>query len=594
MLEDSEVLHLINTEYITTPISREEFLKKYEIKFSTFNRLQRKYKFKKDKQELYKLREQRRKESMILKYGVTTPYALESVQNNSRTEEANEKRKSTNLKKYGVENPLQSEEIKKKIKSTNLEKYGVLNVSQSEEIKKRIANTNNERYGAECVLQSGTSIRNDIENKWIEKYNKDNPLKNKDIQDKARKTREKNYIPKKKEDKVKSDYTLKNPDIHAMTIRKGRESIKRKYGVSHNSQIGKDPKIVDALADKKKFTKLIVENIPNYEDRTIENICKLTGYTYTPISMKLIEFDMLDVVNYKPHSSITSLHKSVENYIHNISDIYTERNNRSILKQSNSSKCLEMDIFIPDLSLGIETNGDYWHSSVKLKDNYHQEKSLIAKSNSIFVYNIWEHEWYNKQDIIKSQIKSLLGLSSNKIYARNCNIKEVSSKESAMFLNKNHLQGNRNSSIRIGLYYNDELVSLMTFGYNRFINKSCDSIELLRFCSKLDTNVVGGASKLFKYFIKMNHPDKVISYCDIAHGRGITYEKLGFKLDRITPPNYKWVNFKTGDIRSRYQCQVMNIRESENDKRTEVEIMTSRGYHKLCDCGNYKFIWSRI
>lgn len=81
----------------------------------------------------------------------------------------------------------------------------------------------------------------------------------------------------------------------------------------------------------------------------------------------------------------------------------------------------------------------------------------------IRVIHIWEDDWTYKQDIVKSQVKNLLGFS-NRIWARKCQIKEVDVKECRLFLEENHIQGFINSNLKIGLYYgDDELISLMTF-----------------------------------------------------------------------------------------------------------------------------------
>lgn len=92
-------------------------------------------------------------------------------------------------------------------------------------------------------------------------------------------------------------------------------------------------------------------------------------------------------------------------------------------------------------------------------------------------------------------------LNANKIFARKCKIVTVNSKLKDIFLEKNHIQGKCQSSINIGLEYNGELVSLMTFG-GRNIN-SKNEFELIRFCNIIRTNVVGSASRLFNHFEKI-------------------------------------------------------------------------------------------
>ena len=174
----------------------------------------------------------------------------------------------------------------------------------------------------------------------------------------------------------------------------------------------------------------------------------------------------------------------------------------------------ELDIFSPKYNIAIEYDGLYWHNEKNVDMNYHLMKTELCENKGIQLIHIFEDEWTDKQDIVKSRLKSIFGVIDNRIYARKCEIKEVSHNESKLFLEKNHIQGNVNSKYRYGLYYNNELVSLMTFGNMR---KSLGSktknecYELLRFCNKLNTSVIGGASKLFKHFIKINYSTTTIS-----------------------------------------------------------------------------------
>jgi hypothetical protein len=161
-------------------------------------------------------------------------------------------------------------------------------------------------------------------------------------------------------------------------------------------------------------------------------------------------------------------------------------------------------------------------------------------------------------------------------------------------LDKNHLQGYSNSSIKIGLFYNKELISVMTFGKPRF-NKNYE-YELLRFCNKLNTSVIGGASKLFSYFLKnyFQHGEKIVSYANIRISDGGLYHKLGFIEKEKTDPNYFY--FKSNRIYTRYQCQKSKLLkllgDEFNSNLTEKENMNNNDYKIVYDCGNYVFEYS--
>ena len=248
-------------------------------------------------------------------------------------------------------------------------------------------------------------------------------------------------------------------------------------------------------------------------------------------------------------------------------------------------KPLEIDIYLPEYNLAIEYNGSYWHSS-KLKDKfYHLNKTKLCRDKEIDLIHIFEYEWtdFRKQCIIKDIILNKIGRSKT-IYARKCIIKEVSIKDKNNFLEDNHLKGKDKSKIKLGLYYNDELVQIVTFGKPRF-NKKYDW-ELIRSCTLSGYHVIGGFSKLIKFFSK-NNSINVISYCDLAKFNGNGYLKTGFKHINNSDPNYVWI--KCTDILSRYKTmkhKLNLILSNFNSDLTEDENMSINGWLKVYDCGN--------
>ena len=264
-----------------------------------------------------------------------------------------------------------------------------------------------------------------------------------------------------------------------------------------------------------------------------------------------------------------------------------EENTRKIIQP------LELDIYIPSHNLAIEFDGLYWHSDKFTINNYHLNKTETCEKQGIQLIHVFEDEWSYKQDIVKSRLSNILGLTPIKIYGRKCIIKEISSKEAKEFLNNNHIQGGINSKYNIGLYHDDVLVSLMTFGCLRksMGNKSIeDAYELFRFCNKLDTTVIGGADKLLKYFIKTYKPIEIISYADRRWSQGGLYEKLGFKFIHNSKPNYFYINNGKREYRFKYRKDIL-IKEGFDKNKTEREIMEERGFNRIYDCGNKKYIF---
>ena len=256
----------------------------------------------------------------------------------------------------------------------------------------------------------------------------------------------------------------------------------------------------------------------------------------------------------------------------------------------------EIDIYIPEFKIGIEFDGLYWHSNIFKENSYHLNKTIECEKNGVRLIHIFEDEWLFKQDIIKSVISNILGKTSEKVYARKCVIKEVENKDKTNFLNNNHLQGNVSSKISLGLFYNNELVSLMTFGKPRvnlgFKNYEENDWELLRFCNKLNTNVIGGASKLLSYFIKTYYPNKIISYADRRWSQGGMYEKLGFVKDHCSQPNYYYVEGMNRKNRFRYRKSEL-VKMGYDKNKSEKEIMEERKINRIYDCGTIVYIWKK-
>lgn len=252
----------------------------------------------------------------------------------------------------------------------------------------------------------------------------------------------------------------------------------------------------------------------------------------------------------------------------------------------------EIDILLPKYNVGIEFDGLFWHSDVYKKNDYHLEKTNNCKEKGIRLIHIFEDEWQDKKEIIKSMINNIIGKTSEKIYARNCSLKSLSYGESKLFLNENHLQGNCKSSINYGLEYNGKIVAVMSFGKTRQqkkYNKNYENTwEIYRFCNKLNTTVVGGASKLLKHFIKEHQPHKIITYADKRWSDGKLYKKLGFTHTHDSKPNYFYVINSKRKNRFNFRKNKL-VKEGFDKNKTEREIMQERGIHRIYDCGTMVF-----
>ena len=292
-------------------------------------------------------------------------------------------------------------------------------------------------------------------------------------------------------------------------------------------------------------------------------------------------------------SKYSSLHKpsKLENEL--LTFISTNYKGEIISNKNNIILGYEIDVYLPELNLAFEFNGLYWHSEIYKSNNYHKIKTELCEKNGIRLVHIWEDYWEFKQDIIKSIILNKLGKTPNKIFGRKTEVREITdNKLVKIFLDENHLQGFVGSKVKLGLFFDNELVSLMTFGQLRKTmnskSKNENDYEMLRFCNKLNTNVLGGASKLFKYFIKKYNPFNVVSYADKSHSNGNLYEQLGFNLIHTTRPNYYYIIGRKRKYRFGFRKDVL-VSQGYNPNKSEHEIMLERKIYRIYDAGNYKF-----
>ena len=308
-----------------------------------------------------------------------------------------------------------------------------------------------------------------------------------------------------------SKYGVENAFQSEYIKNKIKETNTLKYGVSHPKQ----------------------KNITNYKDLNkdfiIKNFVK-DGYIdfkaiekYFNISHKKFnrlckEYDLIDTnhINSKWENNLFNS-INVNNKIHN---------DRCLIKP------LELDIVIPDYKLAIECDGIYWHCNNIHESGYHVNKTIKAYKKGYQLFHIFENE---NIEIWKSMINNKLKLNK-KIYARRCCVKYVNCEDSKNFLNNNHIEGYKNSEINLGLYYNGNLMQIMTF------NKFNNVYILNQFCSLLNITVIGGCSKLLNYFIKNYNPINIIAVCNLRYSLGSVYKILGFEFIKFVKPQINTFN----------------------------------------------------
>lgn len=241
---------------------------------------------------------------------------------------------------------------------------------------------------------------------------------------------------------------------------------------------------------------------------------------------------------------------------------------------------LELDIYIPEKNIAIEYNGCYYHSDKFKPNDYHTQKHKLCADKGIKLISIFDTDWLNNRTAFENKIHHELAPSKS-LYARKCSTKEISSHDYKNFCAEHHLQGAVNSSIRLGLFYEGTLVSVMGFSVPRFSKKY--QYELIRFCSS--TKVQGGASKLLKYFERNYNPRSLVTYANQRWSCGDLYRTLGFNYVGTSRASYFYYKSPT-DCITRYAAQKHKISTESTSHMTEAEIMKSNGYVRVYDCGN--------
>ena len=514
-----------------------------------------------------------------------------------------DKIRETNLDRYGCEHPMQSNGVKHKTRETNLSRYGVGCSLHSESVRKKVVSTNLERYGVEHPMQSDI-VKGRVKSYNVAIYGTEHPMQNVDVKNKTRETN-------------LSRYGVHSTLMVEYVKRKIASTVFERYGVSHQSQ----SKEFRESYKRTAMERYGVEN-PMKSDLVKERFKLVLWQNYYSLNKDLLKFTpqnpsvplkegdpiewkccghVSEYIDYNgPMSarcpicdkSVYGTSSGEIELIDFITSVYSgeiRHRDRSLIKPK------ELDIYIPDRNLAIEYNGVYWHSSGSIEEDQffetrHYNKTLLCGERGINLFHVSEFDWQNvqKKEIIKSMIRHKLK-KNTKIHARKTEVREVSPSDSREFLERNHLQGNVNGSkVNIGLYHNNKLVSLMTFGKPRF-NKNFEW-ELLRFCNDLNMSVVGGASKLLKHFRKLES-GSIISYANRDHSLGTLYQNLGFELISESSPSYVW--HYNNKKYSRYETQKHKLKnllgDGFDENLTEAENMYKNGFRRVFDSGNWVF-----
>jgi len=423
-------------------------------------------------------------------------------------------------------------------------------VTNSDIVKGKIKNTINKKWGSDTIFES----------EFFKKKSKETLLKNWGVDNISKNEN----IKKKKEYSMISNFGVK--------FNSQREDIKKKISSNMSNYNKENNTSRHIIHWNSKLEKCGLTFVSKEIGSVIEILCPNDNHSFkihkTTLNDRLANNTPICTIC-NPVDDLSSFkEKELFEFIQSICKYSV---------QSSYRDGLEIDVYIDELKIGFEFNGLYWHSE-KYKDKfYHIDKTNYFKDRGIRIIHIWEDDWIYKKEIIKSQIKSLIGIS-DRVYARNCKIYVLNDIDQAStFLNNNHIQGFVSSVLKLGLFYGDDLVSIMTFDHFEGRKKMMQTEwNLNRFCNKKGVTVVGGFSKLLNYFLSNYSCSRLTSYADKSWSLGEVYKKNGFLIVKDSIPDYKYI--------------VENVRVNKSRFRTianspEKDIT----YLKIWDCGKIKY-----
>ena len=424
------------------------------------------------------------------------------------------------------------------IKKTLYDRYGVENISQCPDTRRKVKDTTIAKYGYNHIMEV-PEVRAKVNNTNIERYGYSN-------YNTAKRYFKPTQYVKSKEESVK--------------ITKTADSLKR----------------------------FLRETFPTKDKFTLWEITYITGCKYMYIASKFST--SLDFIEPSKQGHLPEAMQGFLESLGFVKGVDFLVNDRNVLKPQ------EIDFYFPKQKVGIEvndltthnsTNNPYTNDAPKPK-NYHMEKSKLAKEKGIRLIHAWEHYLYdeNKLSVLKNAIKHALGISKYRVYARNTYVKEVPNTSLKEFFNKNNIQGFRGAKTAYALFdkNTDEVLMAYSVGNPHFSHQKYD-LELIRGASKLDTTIVGGASKLWKYIID-NNPEvnSIVYYIDRNIYNGSSISTLEGNLELVSTQVGFWNYF--------VDTKEMKNRQPKHHK--EIKELVEQGkVWEVYNAGTETYVWTR-
>ena len=100
--------------------------------------------------------------------------------------------------------------------------------------------------------------------------------------------------------------------------------------------------------------------------------------------------------------------------------------------------------------------------------------------------------------------------------------------------------------------------------------------------SFFNTIVIGGTSKLFKYFVDTYKPSSILCYADWNLFSGKGYEKLGFEFLSFTGPDLFFI---------RNSSALERINRNPYTNSLHRQMVNEGKLFECHGCGSKKFVW---
>lgn len=244
----------------------------------------------------------------------------------------------------------------------------------------------------------------------------------------------------------------------------------------------------------------------------------------------------------------------------------------------------ELDVSVPDAKFAIDFNGLYWHSELVQKNkSQHNVKSRIALKHGIRLFHVFEDEWRDKRDIVKSMVMHRLSMSPTRIFARKCSITILDSKDARDFFAASHIDSHTRCTIAFGLVKDGELVAALSLR-KPFHKKWHNRFEVARFATKLNVSVIGALGKLTaraKEWAREQGAVGLLTYADTRFGGAECYGNSGWVDDGFTGIGFWWTDCVNRTNR-------FSTRASSEE--SEGEVALRKRVVKIWGCQNRRFL----